>query len=244
MTFDEFRFLLLIRIGALLCPKYRFKWPQLSWLEQQDFNTYLARFGEANGLNAERRWMLRELMRLVDTVPGDTAECGVYEGAGSWLICSMNRACPHFARQHHIFDSFEGLSEPTGFDGDCWRKGSMARGEDLVRANLAEFDRVATYKGWIPERFAEAADRKFSFVHIDVDLYEPTRDSIRFFYERMSEGGIIVCDDYGFATCPGATRAIDEFLADKPEAMLVLTGGGGFLVKGTRTSRHGGLCIA
>jgi hypothetical protein len=38
-------------------------------------------------------------------------------------------------------------------------------------------------------------------------------------------GGVIVCDDYGFASCPGARRAIEEFFADKPEKPLALLTG-------------------
>ena len=91
-------------------------------------------------------------------------------------------------------------------------------------------------KGWIPERFPDVEDRKFSFLHIDIDLYEPTRDSVAFFYPRMSDGGIILCDDYGSTFCSGATKAIDEYLADKPEKMISLSGGGGFLIKGCPTA--------
>jgi hypothetical protein len=52
----------------------------------------------------------------------------------------------------------------------------------------------------------------------------------------VEPGGIIVCDDYWFTTCPGATKAVDEFLADKPEKMLPLAQGGGFLIKGQATA--------
>ena len=48
-------------------------------------------------------------------------------------------------------------------------------------------------------------------------------------------GGLILCDDYGFTSCPGATKAINEFLQDKEEKMISLSGGGGFLIKGTET---------
>ena len=120
----------------------------------------------------------------------------------------------------------------------------MARGEDLVRRNLAGYEAFTLYKGWIPERFGDVADRRFSFVHIDVDLHEPTLESLRFFYDRMSQRGIIVCDDYGSSLCPGATRAVHEFLDDKPERMIALPSFGGFLVKGTRTSSAGGIATA
>ena len=76
-------------------------------------------------------------------------------------------------------------------------------------------------------------------MHIDVNLYQPTLDSLAFFYPRMQHGGIVVCDDYGFSTCPGATRAVQEFLADAPEKMVALPVGGGFFIKGCPTAEPG-----
>jgi O-methyltransferase len=54
--------------------------------------------------------------------------------------------------------------------------------EQDVKKVLVNFDFVKLYKGWIPGRFEENKGRKFSFVHIDVDLYESTRDSLGFFF--------------------------------------------------------------
>lgn len=73
-------------------------------------------------------------------------------------------------------------------------------------------------------------------MHIDVDLHAPTRDSLAFFYDRMSPGGIIVCDDFGSSLCPGATKAVNDLLADKPEKMLSLCSGGGFFIRRTPTA--------
>lgn len=231
---ESARFALLARIGQVLMPQYRFKWPHMQWWQDEHFNSYLRDFGELDGFNTDRRLMVHELLRLVAAVPGDTAECGVFQGAGSYLICAADARDGR--RNHHIFDSFEGMSEPDDRDGSHWRPGSMAFGLEGVQQNLADFERVQYHKGWIPERFAEVADRSFAFVHIDVDLAQPTRDSMEFFYPRMNSGGIIVCDDYGFTTCPGATHTIDEFLADKPEKMVRLSAGGGFMMKGCSTS--------
>lgn len=241
MISEEFRFKLLVKLGSLIYKQYPFKWAQLDWLQDTSFNKYLAKFEEEHSLNKERRWMVRQLLRLIDGVPGDTAECGVFEGAGSYLICQANAASSNFKRSHHIFDSFEGLSAPDATDGAYWQQGDMSRGEDIVRQNLAEFDACEFHKGWIPDRFIDVAERRFAFVHVDVDLYQPTFDSLQFFYTRMNPGGIILCDDYGFTTCPGATKAVNEQLADKPESMIALPGGGGFLIKGTSTNRHGAL---
>jgi hypothetical protein len=179
--------------------------------------------------------MIYQLVRLTDHVPGDTAECGVYRGGMSYLIASF-LARSRLSKSHHRFDSFEGLSNPENEDGTHWHAHDMAVTLPVTKKLLAGFQNIYFYKGWIPNRFQEVADRQFSFVHIDVDLYQPTRDSIEFFYPRVPPGGIIVCDDYGSSVCPGAIKAINEFLEDKPEKMISLSDGGGFLIKGTPTS--------
>ena len=222
------RLRLLRLAGKLLVPSYRFKWPQLDWWKDKEFTRYLDRFGELQVLNTDRKWMVYQLLRLVARVPGDTAECGVYRGATSYLICSANEQSG--AKTHHLFDSFEGLSEPRLSDGVHWVKGDLKCELEPVRRALSCFDHVVFHPGWIPDRFKDVEARKFSFVHIDVDLTDPTLASLSFFYPRMEPGGIIVCDDYGQSTSPGATATIDSFLADKPEKMLMLPDGGGFLI--------------
>jgi predicted O-methyltransferase YrrM len=217
-----------------IIPDYRLTWAQLDWWDDQSFNQYLDRFAQRRRFNTHRKWMLWQLLRLIEKVPGDTAECGVFEGASSWLMCAATRGQ---GRMHHMFDSFEGLSAPSAEDKSYWQPGALAAGEDLVRRNLAPFEgSFDTHKGWIPDRFSDVEGRRFAFVHIDVDLFEPTRDSIEFFYPRLEPGGIILCDDYAFSSCPGATAAIDRYLADKPEKMIGLDAGGGFFIKGVETS--------
>jgi O-methyltransferase len=230
------RFNALCWIGKILVPKYRFKWPQMEWWDEPGFNEYLARFNEIDGMNTDRRWMLYQLMRLVRDVSGDSAECGVFNGAGSYIICKVTQEDELHHRTHHLFDSFEGLSKPSEFDGKHWREGDLSCPIKTVTDNLSEFNNIHNHKGWILQCFSEVEYHSFCFVHIDIDLYQPTLDSIKLFYPRMNKGGLILCDDYGFTTCPGATKAIDEFLQDKKEKMVSLSGGGGFFIKGTETS--------
>ena len=233
-VYAERRLFTLKFLADRLIPDYRLTWHQIEWWHDVEFNEFLDRFNERRGFNSHRRWSLWQLLRLIDDIPGDTAECGVFKGASSWLMCA---ATQDSGRTHHLFDSFEGLSAPEPEDGTHWEAGALAAGEDIVLGNLSPFaDTLKFYKGWIPERFAEVEDKTFAFVHVDVDLRQPTLDSFSFFYPRLSDGGILVCDDYACTTCPGATAAIDEFLNDKPEKMVALDAGGGFLIKGKRTA--------
>ena len=85
------------------------------------------------------------------------------------------------------------------------------------------------HPGWIPDRFPEVADERFSFVHVDVDLYEPHRDAIEFFWPRLTRGGVMVFDDYGSAYCPGARQAVDEAFA--PTDIVESPSGQCFVIK-------------
>jgi O-methyltransferase len=228
-------FRLLTKLAKRLVPTYRFTWPELAWFKNSKLEKVLLQFDEDEGFNAHRRFALQQLLRLTSNIPGDTAECGVYKGCGSYIILQANSQSL-FDRTHHIFDSFEGLSNPSSKDGNYWASSDLSMTEGVVKENLSDFKNVKFYKGWIPSRFRDVDASTFSFVHVDVDLYEPTLDSIKYFYDKLNPGGIFICDDYGFLTCPGATSAVEEFLLSKPEKMVSLPGGGGFFIKGCVTS--------
>ncbi len=221
----EWRWHALLKIRNWLMPSYRLQWPYMAWWNDADFNAYLERFGLGSSLDADRRWALLQLTKLAARVPGDSAECGVFTGSSSYLICrSLNR-------RHFMFDSFEGNSSPGPYDGDYNQPQGHLCPLEKTKSNLAGCPNLSFHPGWIPARFNDVAERRFCFVHIDVLQYQPTRDSIEFFYPRMNPGGVIVCDDYGFTICPGARKAVDEFLANKPEKMLELPCGSAFLVR-------------
>ena len=114
----------------------------------------------------------------------------------------------------------------------------------MAQSSLASLPHIPWHKGWIPEAFEGVEQERFAFVRIHVDLHDPTTDSIAFFYPRMNARGIIVCDYYGFTTCPGATKAIDEFLEGKAERMIALPFRGGFLIKGYTTGARANLSPA
>lgn len=187
------------------------------------------------GIPSDRCYVLLEFARQVRAVPGDIAECGVRYGKSTVFI--LTGAGKESAKDVHIFDSFAGLSKPGAEDQNpggktVWESGELAVPEDAVRANLDSFaDRITLHKGWIPDRFNEVGEKQFAFVHVDVDLYQPTLDSAAFFYPRLNPGGVIVCDDYGSDYCPGAKRAFDEFFADKSERVIALPTGQGVVIK-------------
>ena len=206
----------------------------LKWIEEDTSPTLMDTLERPVDMN-DRKRILQSLAFSVAELPGDTVECGVFEGASSVVICDAMEV--HEDYRHHVFDSFEGLSEPQ--PGDlatqekmvAWKKGDLHGPLEVVQKNLSRFPFVEYHKGWIPDRFGDVEDRRFKLVHIDVDLYQPTVDSLAFFYPRMLPGGVLLCDDYGSTLCPGAFRAMNEFFADKPERSVVdLLNGQGLVV--------------
>ena len=164
------------------------------------------------------------------------AECGCFEGASAWFMVNELPNTPVY-----LFDSFEGLPQPSENDTPlnghsfAWKTGDLTASEKKLRKNLEDFSNITVMKGWIPERFNEVAEQLFRFVHIDVDLFQPTLDTLEFFYPRLHCGGVIVLDDYGFTTCPGAYKAATDFMSDKPENIIHLPTGQGLVIK---TSPH------
>jgi hypothetical protein len=196
-----------------------------AWQEDAEFWSVWKSFPGSQAHRADRKFVVWTLARHASRLPGDTAECGVLEGASSHLICSAYEG--RTGHRHHVFDSFEGLSEPRPEDAPTspmvprWRRGDLSVPLEAVRRNLSRFAFIDYHAGWIPERFHAVAERRFSFVHIDVDLYQPTKDSLEFFYSRLVPGGILLCDDYGSRQCVGARRAFDEFVASSPERSVI-----------------------
>jgi O-methyltransferase len=209
-----------------------------SYFRDTEFLADYQRFDRQNYRSLDRKFALRELLKLALRRHGDLAECGVFRGATAFLMGKAIRQAGG-NRTLHLFDSFAGLSQPQAADGSYWQPGSLACSLADVQAALQDFaDLIAYHPGWIPTRFQDVVDRRFCCVHIDVDLYQPTRDALVFFHPRMVTGGVIVCDDYGFDTCPGARRAMDEFFASRTELVIHLPTGQGIVFIDPDTARQ------
>ena len=226
----DLKYYAIARLGNMFNSKFHFTEYGQVWRDDAAFEKYYYNLVGDEYHSIDRKFTVNQFLQLPKNVDGDTAECGAYKGATSYLICAFIQQHAQF-KTHHIFDSFERLNKPNKEDGDYWKEGNLTTSEETCRSNLSQFDFVKYYKGWIPERFSDVQALTFSFVHIDVDLYQPTLDSISFFYERLNKGGIMICDDYGFSTCPGAKKAMDEFFMNKAEPVLMLTTGQAFIIK-------------
>ena len=135
----------------------------------------------------------------------------------------------------HLFDTFSGMPE-TDEKLDIVRKGDFSDTSlEEVRRAVGNPNRVEFHPGWIPDTFRDMSDAQVAFAHVDVDIYRSILDCCEFIYPRLKTGGVMVFDDYGFPTCPGARKAVDEFFADKPETPIVLQTGQAIAIRGARS---------
>jgi O-methyltransferase len=216
----------------------------------EDWQSYCT-FKGVGSDSLSKRLRLLSLAQLVrriadNGIEGGFAECGCYTGHSTHVIARTMTLCG-IDRPLLVFDSFEGLSPPTSEDTSTsprhvetiGQQASLRAGRKMFATdmattmrNLAEHKFIIYNPGWIPDTFAGLENERFAFLHIDVDLYEPTRASLEFFYERLTPGGIIQMDDYNFLDWPGAQKAVDDFVKRaRPSFFFELPLGGAFLIK-------------
>lgn len=138
---------------------------------------------------------------------GVFAEFGVCTGGSLELLATVHRD-----RTIYGIDSFEGLPQPGVYDMHV--KGDFALNAEMLDRLYKRFfcSNVQLLIGYSPKVFNQIAHESFAFVHVDVDLYQSVRDALDFFYPRLLHGGMMLFDDYGFGTTPGAKKALDEYV--------------------------------
>jgi O-methyltransferase len=218
--------------------------PLLSpWLFDQAFLEDFQKAARDTGVGqhyADGRYLLTRFVRqALLSGEGDLIECGVHLGTSSYLIATMMDRYSQKDRTLFCIDSFEGFPYPVEKDANArTKKQFFAKGshsntsfEQVQKALLSNHRcSIQVIKGWIPEAF-QKLERRFSFAHIDVDIYQPTVESLKYIYPRMEPNGIVLFDDYGFPMCPGAQLAVDEYLKDKKEILIPLPTGQAFFIK-------------
>lgn len=177
---------------------------------------------ERSLVTRDRLYVLHRLLSQALAVPGDVIECGVYRGGTARMFGDLSSQLGSEKRLY-LCDTFEGMPE-TDATVDLHKRGDFSQTSmESVRAFLSGVPNVVFVPGMIPDSLdVIPVQTRFCFAHIDLDIYSAVKDASRFVYDRLSPGGFIVYDDYGFASCPGARRAVDEFYANLPEQPLVL----------------------
>lgn len=168
-----------------------------------------------------------ELYKKIIELPGDIIELGVFKGASLIQFSTFRELLENENSRKIIgFDVFGEFPMGKKVDSDAkfvnmWN--SMFKDEFLSKEELEKglnnkkFNNIELVKGDILKTLDEYLENypytRIAMLHIDTDIYEPTKYGLEKLYDRVVKGGIIIFDDYG--RNEGETIAIDEFLKDK-----------------------------
>ena len=192
---------------------------------------------------ARRQWLKRflshaELFKLTLEAPGDIAELGVFRGAGlfTWANLLESYCIGDRTKMVFGFDNWKGFTQITSKDGGKIDYVNKDKGgfspekyyEELKNAiDIFDADRFIPWKpriklieGNIEETaytfVKENPGVRFSLIHFDCDIYNPTKAALEAFWPVLSRGGLMVFDEYAIHDWAGETNAVDDFFADKP----------------------------
>ncbi len=187
-------------------------------------------------LDERRRWIKEFAGYAYKNINGGSvAECGVYHGETAMFI---NEFFPD--RRLYLFDTFEGFSDYDigeelkrgnenyingSFSKKCFNADSSEDIMETVRKRMLFPEKVELIKGYFPDSAASINDR-FAFVNLDMDLYTPMLAGLRFFWDKMLQGGVMLLHDYFHPELPGVAEAVMEFEAEIGKVAKVPIGDG------------------
>lgn len=148
---------------------------------------------------------------------GSVAECGVFRGDSAKY---MNRFFPD--KKLMLFDTFEGFDEndieyEKSLNNQSYNQSMFTSKElfaytsiELLMRKMENPDNIELHKGYFPET-TQGIEDKFIFVNLDMDLYRPMLEGMRYFWPRMVQGGCILLHDYNHPSLPGVKKAVCDF---------------------------------
>ena len=174
-----------------------------------------------------------ELYKRIIDLPGTIAEFGVYKANSLIRWLSLRQIFETSSARRIIgFDAFgtfptKDLSsvnsdlnfikefEKSGGDGLSLEETNfILKAKSFTNYELIDGDVRNTLLDFLKKNTSE----KFSLIHLDMDVYEPTAFVLNKLFDRLVTGGLIVIDDYD--TVEGATTAVDEFIVQHPNLKI------------------------
>ena len=142
-------------------------------------------------------------------ITGNVAEAGVFRGD---FAKHINALFPD--KMLYLFDTFEGFPaqdvEKEKLPSNSKAGYYDATNEELVLSKLSHREKAIIKKGYFPKT-AQGIDDEFCFVNLDLDLYQPTLEGLKYFWEKMSECSVILIHDYFGIDFPNVKTAVSDF---------------------------------
>jgi O-methyltransferase len=164
-------------------------------------------------------------------IPGAIVECGVWRGGMMMAAAHTLLKLGDIDRDIFLYDTFEGMPEPTEADVNFWgappfepTEEDRSSGAKPLEASLEDVksalhsvgyprNRIHFVKGRIEETIPEMAPEQISFLRLDTCFYESTHHELVHFFPRLSSRGVLHVDDYGL--WKGCRQAVNEYMQER-----------------------------
>ncbi len=165
-------------------------------------------------LGYDRLYMFWQAIRNLTSVPGSVAEIGSFRGGSAFFIAGAFQSVTGEEVPVRVFDTFEGHPAAALSHQDAFHTPGQFNDTnfDDVKAYLSRFTRMHIHRGDILLALPHLEEDNYRLVHIDTDLYLPTKACLEYFAPRLSPGAVVVLDDYASSKCPGVRAALLEHL--------------------------------
>jgi Macrocin-O-methyltransferase (TylF) len=180
-----------------------------------------------------RMWILTSLAQQCKGLLGNFAEFGVYRGGCAFMVLStcVLPPCKHL----FLFDTFAGIPADRLTDSEI-TEGLAGGLADTARAQVASRlrpwrEQITLVEGDVFETLPEYDTGPLAFVHMDMNAAAPTLRALDYVYPRLTEGAILVFDDYGWNGLEAQRTAVDEFFSQRSESVVALPTGQGLAIK-------------
>ncbi len=169
-------------------------------------------------------WAARSV--ITRKIVGDFVECGCYKGVSAAIVCDyvdFKQSGRHF----YLYDLFE-------HDTSMVHHALPEHGADLfdaVKARFADYPNVIATKGFVPDILDKVSPSVVSFLHVDLNNAPAEVGALDRLFDRVSPGGIVLFDDYGWLAYRAQKDAEDPWLAARGYQVLELPTGQGLVFK-------------
>jgi O-methyltransferase len=185
----------------------------------------------------ERIYALIQAVRYVSAnrIAGAIVECGVWKGGSMAAVARTLLQVQDVSRDLYLFDTFEGMSEPTANDVDYSGKQAnevikedsgfkcadapLERVQEVLLGTGYPKDKIHFVPGKVEDTVPGFAPDAISLLRLDTDWYESTKHELIHLFPRLARAGVIIIDDYGHWR--GSRQACDEYFAENRVPLLL-----------------------
>ena len=199
------------------------------WIDDKQFSKIYNKIREHTLVDRPRCYSLFLLCKQIRKLPGDVLEVGTWRGGTAGIFTQMLPDKTIF-----MADTFEGVVKSSAWEHYEDRAHSDTS-EETARTLLNDMNvtNFEILKGIFPEDTGtKVRMKRFSLIYLDLDVYESTKDAFNYVWNKVTDGGVVVFDDYGMiSACSGISKFVNEIRDDDDKFFIQNLNGQAYVIK-------------